>query len=200
MRSVEVTTHYLIRNGFDLKAGNHWYKAMVYAAFQERATKISHANVGRLAEKCGDMVLAKMCAFIAGDEARHEEAYKRIFGKIFEMDPSQALMAFYEMMKQKIVMPAHLMSDGTERNLFSQFAIVAQRIGVYTTRDYAEVIGHLVHYWNLPNLRFLTGEEAMAQDYLCGLADHYLGKADQIEEVIAHQPKEPFQWIFDRSV
>ena len=199
MRSVEITTQYLIKNGFDLGSENKFYKGLFYASFQERATKISHANLGRLAEKCGDPTLGKMCSLIAGDEARHEEAYKRIFGKIMEIDPSKALMAFSEMMKHKIVMPARLMSDGTDRDLFGQFAIVAQRIGVYTTRDYAEVIGHLVDYWNIPKLRFLGGEEARAQDHLCGLADHYLSKADQIAEVIAHQPKEPFQWIFDRS-
>ena len=84
MRSVEVTTQHLIRNGFDLNSQDDAYKALVYTSFQERATKISHANTGRLAEKCGDSLLAKICAIIAADEARHEEAYKRIFGRIIE--------------------------------------------------------------------------------------------------------------------
>ena len=77
MHTVEVTVQNLIRNGFDLKSDNDPYKSIVYASFQERATKISHANTGILAEKCGDSTLSKMCAAIAGDEARHEEAYKR---------------------------------------------------------------------------------------------------------------------------
>lgn len=199
MRSVEVTTQHLIRNGFDLKSGSDPYKSLIYASFQERATKISHANTGRLAEKSGDPTLGKMCAIIAGDEARHEEAYKRIAAKIFELDAPRAVLAFYEMMKQRVVMPARLMSDGTERDLFAQFALVAQRIGVYTTRDYGEVIDHLIRFWNVPGLR-LSGEEARAQDYLCGLADRYFSKAEQTAEAVARQPKEPFQWVFDRLV
>ncbi len=144
MRSFEVTTHNLIKNGFDPKSQGDPYRAMVYVAFQERATKISHANTGKLAEKCGDQTLGKICSVIAGDEARHEEAYKRFFHRLVEMDAANALIAFADMMKQKISMPARLMSDGTDTDLFDQFAIVAQRTGVYTLRDYAEVTKHLV--------------------------------------------------------
>jgi acyl-[acyl-carrier-protein] desaturase len=200
LHSVEVTIQHLIRNGFDLKSGSDPYKSLVYAAFQERGTKISHANTGRHAQQCGDELLARMCALIAGDEARHEEAYKRIYGKIIEMDPERAVCAFAVMMRQKVVMPARLMSDGTDRDIFSQFAVVAQRSGIYTIRDYADVIAHLVDYWNIPSLLGLTGEAARAQEYLCGLAEHYLSKAEKTEEITARLPEEPFSWIFGRRV
>lgn len=199
MRSVEVTTQHLIRNGFDLKSGNDGYQSLVYVSFQERATKISHSNTGKLAETCGDKTLGKICSLIATDEARHEEAYKRIFTKIVEADPSRAVLAFERMMRQRIVMPARLMSDGTEQNLFSKFAVVAQRLGVYTARDYADVISHLLQFWNVPNL-ILSGEAARAQEYLCSLPEHYLNKADRIEETVAELSPEPFQWIFGRKV
>ncbi len=199
MRSVEITVQHLIRNGFDLKSGNDAYKSLVYASFQERATKVSHANTGRLAEKCGDSTLGKICSFIAADEARHEEAYKRFFGKVLELDTSNAVIAFASMMRQKIAMPARLMSDGISADLFSQFAIVAQRIGVYTTRDYAGIIANLLDYWKIPSLSGLTAEAVKAQDYLCGLPATYLSKADRIEEVLASLPAEPFAWIFGRT-
>ena len=198
MRSVEVTTHHLIKNGFDAKSNNDPFRSFVYTSFQERATKISHANTGRLAEKCGDSTLAKICSLIASDEARHEEAYKRFFGYLLEKEPDAAVIAFAYMMRQKIAMPARLMSDGTDQDVFGQFAIVAQRCGVYTTRDYAEVIAHLVDYWHIASLANLSGEAAKSQDYLCGLSDHYLSKADRIEEILLNVPKEPFSWIFDR--
>ncbi len=139
MRSTEITTQHLIRNGFDLASGGDPYMSLVYTAFQERATKISHTNVGHLAEKYGDPLLGKICSYIAGDEARHEEAYKQIFATIIEKDTSKAVLAFYRMMKHGIAMPARLMSDGADHDLFAQFARVAQRTGVYTLRDYAEV-------------------------------------------------------------
>ncbi len=198
MRSVEITTQHLLRNGFDLKSGSDPYRSIVYASFQERATKISHTNTGRAAEKCGDPHLNQMCTLIAGDEARHEEAYKRFFGFLVETSPSESVIAFADMMRQKIAMPARLMSDGTDRDVFTQFAVVAQRSGIYTTRDYAEVVQHLVDYWRIGTLKDLSPEAAECQEYLCGLSDHYLKKADRIGTVLARLPKEPFTWIFDQ--
>jgi len=200
MRSFEITTHYLIKNGFDPRAGNDPYRSIVYVAFQERATKISHTNTGKLAEKCGDQTLSKICSVIAGDEARHEEAYKRFFRRIVEADAANAVIAFAKMMKQKISMPARLMSDGTEEDLFKQFAVVAQRAGVYTIRDYAEVVRHLVDTWEVASIPNLSDEAAESQNYLCELSDYYLAKADRIQEAILNFPKEPFKWIFGRSI
>ena len=47
------------------------------------------------------------------------------------------MIAFTDMMKKQIVMPAHLMDDGehhskTGRNLFKDFSSVAQSTGTYT--------------------------------------------------------------------
>ena len=76
MRKVEQTIHRLIYNGFDPRSEKDPYQAIVYTSFQERATKISHVNTGKLADKAGDYVLGKICKQRAGDEARHEKAYK----------------------------------------------------------------------------------------------------------------------------
>ena len=54
MRAVEVTIQNLIRNGFDPSTAQDPYKGFVYTSFQERATKISHKNVARLARSEGD--------------------------------------------------------------------------------------------------------------------------------------------------
>lgn len=199
MHAVELTIQHLIRNGFDVKSGNDPYRSFAYASFQERATKISHMNTGRLAERCGDAGLGRICAVIGGDEARHEDAYKRFFKKILELDPSNALIAFADMMRQRIAMPAKLMDDGSGHDVFSEFAIVAQRCGVYTTRDYAEVIEHLVAFWDLGSLRGQSGEAAEAQEFVCGLAERYRRKAKRIEEVLREHRPEPFPWIFNRE-
>ncbi len=198
MNAVEITTQNLIRNGFDVRSGDSFYKALVYAAFQERGTKISHRNVGLLAEKCGETTLSKMCVLIAGDEARHEEAYKRFFGKILELAPCAALYAFADMMKQKVIMPARLMSDETDRDLFNQFSVVAQKIGVYTIHDYVEIIDHLINFWGIPTLSTSSPESAQAQEYLCNLPGRYTGKIERLEESLAKQPSKSFRWIFDR--
>jgi hypothetical protein len=70
-------------------------------------------------------VLAKLCGSIASDEGRHEIAYQRIVEKLYELDPDGAVLAFADMMRKQIVMPAHLMDDGEHgannsgRNLFA---------------------------------------------------------------------------------
>lgn len=200
MRSFEITTHHLLKNGFDLKSGNDPYCSIVYAAFQERATKISHANTGKLADQCGDSTLSKICSAIAGDEARHEEAYKRFYKKIIEIDADVAVMAFATMMRQKISMPALLMSDGVDMNLFENFAVVAQKTGMYTVRDYAEIIEHLLEFWDMGSLTGLSDAGEEAQEYVCKLPARYLRRVELIEEKIHALPKTPFKWIFGRSV
>lgn len=200
MRAVEVTTQHLIRNGFDPQTANDPYKGLIYTSFQERATRISHGNVAQLANRSGDPLLGKMCNVVAGDEARHEEVYKSFVRKLFELDSAGTVVSFAQMMRTKVSMPARLMSDGIEPDVFKRFSIVAQRIGVYTALDYAQIIEHLVKYWNVAALSGLSGEAAEAQEYLCGLGAHYRRFADKIEGRPARQTRTPLSWVFDRLV
>jgi len=196
MKAVEVTIHNLIGRGFDPQTENDPYLGFIYTSFQERATKVSHRNVATLAKRAGEVHLQRICGMIAGDEARHEQAYKLFMNRIFEIDPHEAVRAFGTMMKRKIMMPAVLMRDAVEENLYAKFANIAQRLGVYTARDYADIIDDLVNHWKIPALAGLSGRAAEAQDYLCGLAARYRALA---ERVIASDPI-PFSWIFGKSV
>src|SRR6188508_1611505 len=111
MRSIEVTVHHLLNN-----------------AFQERATKISHANVGKLAGGSGDAGLARICLKIAGDEARHEAFYTVMMGRVIDQDPDGGLISVMSMLRRVIAMPGRLMFDGKDPDLFDHFAAVAQRL------------------------------------------------------------------------
>jgi acyl-[acyl-carrier-protein] desaturase len=196
MRSVQITIHHLINNGFNPQTGNDAYLGFIYTSFQERATKISHRNVAELARRAGEDHLHKICGLIAADEARHERAYKLFMSKIFELDPGSAILAFAKMMKSKIAMPAQLMSDGKDQSLFSKFSRLAQKAGVYTATDYASIIGTLVDEWKIQGLGGLSDVAAKAQDYLCGLSDRYRVLAERVK--IAGSEK--FSWIYDREV
>jgi acyl-[acyl-carrier-protein] desaturase len=154
---------------------------MIYTSFQERATRISHTNTGKLADKAGDTVLSRICKTIAGDEARHEKAYKSFMSKIFELDPNGAVLAFEKMMKKQIAMPAILMDSGNEDNMFVRFSAVTQKIGIYTAWDYASIIEHLVQLWKLESLTGLNAAASKAQAYLCKLADRYKSIAERIK-------------------
>lgn len=182
MKEVEQTIHRLIYNGFDPNTNHDPYSAIVYTSFQERATKISHVNTGKLADKAGDNTLSRICKQIAGDEARHEKAYKSFMSKIFEIDPNGALKSFEQMMRKQITMPAVLMDQGgSNPNLFIEFSAITQKIGVYTTWDYASIIDHLVSLWKIEHLTGLKDGAAKTQEYLCTLATRYKRIAERMK-------------------
>lgn len=182
MKAVEQTIHRLIYNGFNPNTNHDPYQAIVYTSFQERATKISHVNTGKLADKAGDNALSRICKTIAGDEARHENAYKSFMSRIFEIDPNGALKSFEVMMRKQIVMPAILMAEGAKNaNIFSDFSAITQKIGVYTTWDYASIIEHLVSLWKIESLTGLQDGASKAQDYLCTLASRYKKIAERMK-------------------
>lgn len=198
MRSVEQTVHHLISRGFNPDAHEDPYSGLVYTSFQERATRISHGNVAKLAGAQGDTNLAKICQRISGDESRHETFYTRMFTQVMQVDPTGGIMAFRNMMRGLISMPGRLMYDGKDPDLFDHFALVAQRIGVYTARDYAQIIDHLVKTWNIASLS-VSGPAAKAQHYLCRQAERYAAFADEISDRLAKQPLIKFSWIYDRE-
>ena len=205
MRSIEVTIQHLITNGFNPGAQKDPYRGFVYTSFQERATKISHGNVGKIAKTEGDKNLHKICAKIAGDEARHEKAYQTFVAEILKRDPDGLLSVFGDMMRGQISMPAELMTDGKDADLYENFSTVAQRLGVYTALDYAEIIDHLVKTWDLEHLEGLSAEGEKERDYLCRLpvryrklAERSMNKKKKITE--DEVPTKSFNWIYGRAV
>ena len=171
MREVEISTQHLITDGFGIGTARDPYKNFVYTSFQELATNISHANVAKVAKEKGHKALAKMNKIIASDEMRHHVAYSEFVKQIFSYDPSEMMLAYQHMMKHKIVMPAmHLReSFGKKGELFDQFSVVAQQIGVYTGFDYVDIINKLNKMWSLDSMTGLTSEAEKARDYLMKL-------------------------------
>jgi acyl-[acyl-carrier-protein] desaturase len=197
MRAVEVTVQYLIGNGFNPRAFPDPYAGLVYTAFQERATRISHFNVAKQAARCGDERLALICKKIAGDESRHEQFYTRMMGEVMERDPAGGLVVMRQMLRRIIAMPGRQMFDGKDPDLFDHFAAVAQRMGVYTARDYAGIVKHLVATWRIADLA-VSGKAASAQDFMCSHAEQLDSIVDQIQEAALKQPPTRFSWIHDR--
>lgn len=204
MRAIEVTIQHLITSGFNPQAQQDPYRGFVYTSFQERATKVSHANVGRLAGDAGDRNLKRICAKIAGDEARHEKAYQIFSEEILKRDPDGLIMTFGDMMRGQIVMPAELMTDGVDTDLYENFSAIAQKLGVYTAIDYADIIGHLVKRWDLENIEGLSAEAEKERDYICKLPTRYRKLAERSmnrkKKVNEEDPLVAFSWIHGRTV
>ena len=194
MREVEITTQHLINDGFDIGTGRDPYKNFVYTSFQELATYVSHNRVAQMAKKYGDNKLSKMCKMIAGDEMRHHHAYSEFVNRIFQVDPSEMMLAFQYMMKAKIVMPAHFLRESGEKisTAFEQFSDSAQRIGVYTAADYVDIMQKLIDKWEIDKISGLTDEAEKARDYLMKLP----GRMMKISErMVIPQESHIFKWV-----
>ena len=96
-------------------------------------------------------------------------------------------------------MPAELMTDGIDAELYENFSNVAQRLGVYTGVDYAEIIGHLVKVWNLEHIEGLSSEAEKERDYLCNLPQRYKRLAERSMNKMQQQPLKSFNWIYGRK-
>ncbi|XP_062097554.1 stearoyl-[acyl-carrier-protein] 9-desaturase 6, chloroplastic-like [Humulus lupulus] len=202
MVMVERTIQYLIGAGMNPKMENNPYMGFVYTSFQERATFVSHGNTAYMAKKDGDPVLARICGTIAADEKRHENAYVKIVEKLLEVDPNDAMIGIADMIKKKITMPAHLMYDGRDPKLFQHFSSLAQRLGVYTVNDYADILEFLIGRWRLEKIVGLTAEAQCAQDFVCGLAPRIRKLQERVDE--KSRKMEPlrakFSWIFNKEI
>ncbi|OAZ03791.1 acyl-ACP desaturase [Flavobacterium succinicans] len=194
MREVEVTTQHLINDGFDIGTGTDPYKNFVYTSFQELATYVSHNRVSQLAKNFGDKKLSKLCKMIAGDEMRHHLAYSEFVDQIFKVDPSEMMLAFQYMMKQKIVMPAHFLRESGQKisSAFEQFSDSAQRIGVYTANDYVDIMQKLIEKWEIDKIGGLTSEAEKARDYLMKLPSRM---AKISERLVIPAESYIFKWV-----
>jgi len=194
MREVEISTQHLINDGIDIHTAKDPYRSFVYTSFQELATNLSHRRVALLAKKSNNLQLAKMCGFIAADENRHANAYKHFVSRIFELDPSDMMLAFEDMMKKKIVMPAHFLreSGGKIGELFTHFSDAAQRTMVYTTQDYIDIMNSLIKEWNIEGMRDLNDSAEKARDYIMALP----ARLQRISErMTVPQVPYTFKWI-----
>jgi acyl-[acyl-carrier-protein] desaturase len=194
MREVEITTQHLIADGFDIGTGRDPYKNFVYTSFQELATYVSHNRVSQIAKDYGDKKLSKVCKLIAGDEMRHHHAYCEFVDQIFKVDPSEMMLAFQYMMKQKITMPAVFLRESGEKigAAFEQFSNSAQKLGVYTANDYVEIMQKLIDKWQIDKISGLTDEAEKARDYLMKLP----GRMAKISErLVLPEENYIFKWV-----
>ena len=194
MREVEMTTQHLINDGFDIGTGRDPYKNFVYTSFQELATYISHNRVSQIAKQYGDKKLSKLCKMIAGDEMRHHHAYSEFVNQIFKVDPSEMMLSFQYMMKQKIVMPAVFLRESGEKisTAFEEFSNSAQKLGVYTATDYVDILKKLTEKWEIDKITNLTAEAEKARDYLMRLPERM---AKISERMVLPEETKTFKWV-----
>lgn len=196
MREVEVTVQNLISDGGDTQTMNDPYRTFIYTSFQEIATRVSHLSVARYAEKAGASRLFKLCSRVAGDEHRHARAYSLFIEKFMEMDRDEIVLAFEDMMRKKITMPAMYMRERGKSigETFKKFEYIATRSEIYTPRDYIDIVEQLLKRWDIEHLGGLSPAAQKAQEYLCQLPDRY---RRIVERFKLRDPATPprFSWL-----
>ncbi|CAN6299813.1 unnamed protein product [Urochloa humidicola] len=210
MREVERTVQRLIRDGMYVHAHASPFHGFVYVAFQERATAIAHGNMARLVgpRGAGDETLARICGTVAADEKRHEAAYTRIMGKLFETEPDAAVRAVAYMMRRGIDMPTAFINDGSCQrggDFYARFIAIAEKAGTYTLSDYRGILEHLMRQWGVEDITAgLSGEGRRARDYLCALPDKIKRMEEKAHDRAVKARKEPtpipISWIFGRTI
>lgn len=194
MKELEISTQYLISDGFDIHTATDPYKNFIYTSFQEMATNVSHRRVASLVKSQGNSKLAKLCAFVAADEARHANAYKEFVRRIFELDPSEMMLAFEYMMKKKIAMPAHFLRESGEKmgELFTHFSDAAQRVKVYTSHDYIDIFNALLKEWDIEKITGLNDKAEKARDYVMAMPNRLQRVT---ERIVIPQKQYEFKWL-----
>ena len=91
-------------------------------------------------------------------------------------------------------MPAHFLRETGVKmgETFAHFSNAAQRLGVYTTMDYIEIMESLIKDWNIENLTDLNEQAEKARDYVAGLPSRLRRLAERSK---IPQLEYEFSWI-----
>jgi acyl-[acyl-carrier-protein] desaturase len=80
-------------------------------------------------------------------------------------------------------MPAHYLRElGVDMGAtFSHFSDAAQRLGVYTSNDYVEILESLVKMWKIDKVPDLNDAGEKARDYLMKLPDRLRRVSERLQ-------------------
>ena len=132
-------------------------EGFVYVALQELATRISHRNTGKLLDRDGYEVMAK----VAADENRHYLFYRDIVSAALDIDPS-GMMHAIERQVRDFQMP------GTGIEGFTTHAHVIARAGIYDLSIHHDqiLVPVVLRHWQIESRTGLTAEAERARDRL----------------------------------
>jgi acyl-[acyl-carrier-protein] desaturase len=151
--------------------GKDLLHSLVYATFQELATRIAYRNTGQAA---GEPVAERLLARIAADENLHMVFYRKLVDAALVLAPEQALVAIAEE-AAAFAMPGAGVPDFKRRSL-----LIAEA-GIYDVRMHRdEVLVPVLKHWQALTLPVTSPAGAQAQlllvahlDWLDSVATRY---------------------------
>ncbi|MBI2384331.1 MAG: acyl-ACP desaturase [Gammaproteobacteria bacterium] len=173
MGALERLQYQYIEAGFEPDWEQDPYRLLAYTSLQEKATQVSHANTGRAAADY-EPRLQRMLAHVAGDESRHYQFYRALFGEVLSQDPDTALHSLQKV-ALGFAMPGHNIAG------FDDMSEVVRRGDIFGPRQYQEIVEELLDHWKIGALTGLSPEGRQAQDKLMKVPARLSRMADYVE-------------------
>ena len=145
----------------------------VYTTLQERATQVSHANMGKVCAQY-EPLIGEVLSNVAKEEARHYVFYRGIFKEVLKRDPNRALASAAEVMPS-IDMP------GINMPHFREMADVIRRAGIYGPRDYLRIVEEQIRVWAIDRIEGLNESGKKAQEKILAIPARLERVADMME-------------------
>ena len=173
MAAVERAQYNYIESGFNPDWEQDPYRLLAYTSLQERATQIAHSNTGRVCANY-EPKLQRILAHISGDESRHYQFYRAVFGEILDLDTDRALGSLLCVMPA-LAMPGHTMPG------YDHMSEVVRRSDIYGPRHYCKIVEELLSHWRIAERTGLSAEGARAQDKLMRIPARLSRMSDYLE-------------------
>lgn len=191
MGALEKLQYRYIEAGFNPDWEQDPYRLLAYTSLQEKATQVSHANIGRLCAPVEPMA-QKVFAHLAGDESRHYQFYRAVFAAILAKDPNRALVSLLKV-TLGFAMPGHAIAG------YDDMSEVVRRAGIFCARQYQEIVEELLDFWKIGLLSGLSAAGREAQDKLMKVPTRLARMADFQEAKTAARAFQ-FDFIYGRGV
>jgi acyl-[acyl-carrier-protein] desaturase len=148
MKNVEKLQFQFIADGWMPEWAGDPYATIAYTSFQERATQVSHRNLGKYVQKITPS-LSKILGHIAGDESRHYRFYTSLLKKLLEVDVEKTLETILSTLKT-FKMPGHDIPG------FNEMSITEHAVDIFGPKEFSEVITDVLKFIQLNELTNLS--------------------------------------------
>lgn len=131
---------------------------LIYTSLQELATRVAHANTGRLLDKerGGKDVMSN----VAADEALHHVFYRDLATAAIKADPSAMVIAAFRQIRN-FEMPGTGIVD------FKKHAAAIAKAGIYDLAHFTDiVVGPTLRHWDIEHIEDLSPEAEVAREEL----------------------------------
>ncbi|MEO6797383.1 MAG: acyl-ACP desaturase [Candidatus Dormibacter sp.] len=148
-------------------------RQLAYVAFQELATRISHANTGRFSR---DSVANRISERVAADENLHMVFYRDALAAALELDSSAAVMAVAAEVRD------FQMPGATIQNFARKAAQIATA-GIYDLRiHHDDVVWSLLRFWRIFEIGSLDSAAERAREELANFLADLARRASEFTE------------------